>query len=194
MIKRKILIGSPVYRTLLVRTAWALMDTLKRYPDTEMAFQNGVFVHENQNNLVEIAKEKKASHLFLVEHDMAFQPDTLGKLLELDKDVVAAAYSGRMLPREPLVYQEANGEPYMMSYDRWPNKPFKAYGVPTGCTLIKMSVFDKIKKPYFFFEYNKEGKMEMSQDIYFSKKVNKAGLETWCDPTIDVVHIGDFSY
>ena len=190
-----ILIGTTCYRTILVRTAWALMDTLKKYPDTEMAFQNGVFVHENANKLVELAQEKKATHLFMVEHDVVFPADTLGKLLELDKDVVAAPYSGRCLPRQPLVYQKAsNGALYMMSYDMWPDKPFKCYGVPTGCTLIKMKVFKKLLKPYFFFEYTGAGRMKMSQDIYFSKKVNKAGMECCCDPTIDVVHIGDHDY
>ena len=191
----KILIGVPVYRTILVRTAWSIIDTLQKYPNTEIAFQNGVFVHENENSLVEVAKEKKATHLFLVEHDNVFPPDTLQKLIDLDKDVVSAPYSGRMLPRRPLVYQEAsNGDLYMMSYDMWPDKPFKCYGVPTGCTLIKMSVFKKLEKPYFFFEYTRAGKMKMSQDIYFSKKVNKAGLECWAHPGTDVVHIGDFDF
>lgn len=195
ILENKILIGTTCYRTILVRTAWALMDTLREYPETEMAFMNGVFVHENANRLVEIAKEKKASHIFFVEHDMVFEPDTLRRLLKVDKDVVAAAYSGRCLPRQPLVYQMGNnGELYMMSYDVWPKEPFKAYGVPTGCTLVKMSVFDKIKKPYFFFDYSKEGKMQDSQDIYFSKQVNKAGMECWVDPTINIVHIGDFDY
>ncbi len=192
----KILIGTTCYRTILVRTVQAIIDTLKKYPETEHAFQNGVFVHENANNLVELAKGKKASHIFFVEHDMAFEPDTLQKLLDLDKDVVAASYSGRKLPREPLVYQQNpdNKELYRMNYDIWPDKPFKCYGVPTGCTLVKMGVFEKIKKPYFFFEYTEEGKMKMSQDIYFSKKVNEAGLEVWCHPTLNVIHCGDFDY
>ena len=190
-----ILLGTTCYKTILARTAWSLIDTLKRYPETEMAFQSGVFVHENANKLVELAQEKKASHIFFVEHDIVFEPDTLGRLLEQDKDVIAAPYSGRRLPREPLVYQKgADGELYMMSYDIWPNKPFKCYGIPTGCTLVKMGVFDKIAKPYFFFEYDKDGKMLMSQDIYFSKKVNEAGLEVWADPTINIVHVGEMDY
>ena len=191
-----ILIGTTCYKTILVRTANSIWDTLKKYPNTEHAFQSGVFVHENQNNLVELAREKGASHLFMVEHDNVFEPDTLGRLLAHDKDVIAAPYSGRKLPREPLVYQQNNPgeEPYMMSYDIFPDKLFKAYGVPTGCTLIKMSVFDKLTKPYFFFEYDKQGKMLMSQDIYFSRKVNKANMECWVDPTISVVHIGSCDY
>jgi len=191
-----ILIGTTCYKTILFRTAWSLMDTLKRYPNTEMAFQSGVFVHENANQLVELAKSKGASHLLLIEHDIVFEPDTLGRLLAHDKDVVAAPYSGRKLPREPLVYQQNNPgeEPYMMSYDMFPTKLFKAYGVPTGCTLIKMSVFDKLTKPYFFFEYDEQGKMLMSQDIYFSRKINKANMECFVDPTIQVVHVGDFDY
>ena len=191
-----ILIGTTCYKTISFRTAWSLMDTLKKYPNTEMAFQNGVFVHENANKLVEIAKEKGASHLFMVEHDIVFEPDTLGRLLEANKDVVAAPYSGRCLPRQPLVYQQnkPGEEPYMMSYDMWPTKLFKAYGVPTGCTLIKMSVFDKLTKPYFFFEYDEQGRMLMSQDIYFSRKINKAGMSCWVDPTIPVVHIGEADF
>ena len=190
-----ILIGTPCYRTILIRTAWSLIDTLRKYPNTEMAFQDGVFVHENDNKLVELAKEKKASHIFFVEHDNVFPPDTLGRLLEQDKDVIAAPYSGRSLPRQPLVYQRgADGELFMMNYDIWPDKPFKCYGVSTGCTLVKMSVFDKIQKPYFFFEYDKDGKMLMSQDIYFCKKVNEAGMEVFCHPGIEVGHIGDFLY
>jgi GT2 family glycosyltransferase len=171
------------------------MDTLKLYPDTEMAFQNGVFVHENMNNLVRLAQEKKASHIFFVEHDMVFEPDTLGRLLEQDKDIISAPYSGRTLPLQPLVYQRGTDEElYMMSYDIWPKKPFKCYGVPTGCTLIKMSVFEKIKPPYFFFEHTEDGVIKMSQDIYFCKKANEAGIEVWCDPTIMVGHIGDYQY
>ncbi len=94
-----------------------------------------------------------------------------------------------------MIYKQSdNGELYLMNYDIWPDKPFKCYGVPTGCTLVKMSVFDKIEKPYFSFEYTKEGIMKMSQDIYFCKKVNKAGLEVWCDPTLEVGHIGSYQY
>jgi len=34
----------------------------------------------------------------------------------------------------------------------------------------------------------------MSQDIYFSRKINKANMECFVDPTIQVVHVGDFDY
>jgi hypothetical protein len=194
-----ILIAVPCYKTIHIRTAWAITETIRRYPNTEVAFQSGVFVHENQNNLVELAKEKKASYIFLVEHDIVFEPDTLETLLSLneyaDFDVVVAPYSDRYLPKQPLVYQKSpKGELYKMNYDVWPDKPFKAYGVPTGCTLIKMRVFDKIEKPYFFFTNNKEGVMQQSQDIYFSKKVNEAGMECWVDPSIPITHIGEFDF
>ncbi len=192
-----ILIGTPCYRTIHIRTVQAIMDTLRVHPEAVHAFQNGVFVHENDNNLVELAKQKKATHLFLVEHDMVFEPDTLGKLLEQDKDVIAASYNHRTLPLHPMIYQQApdTKELYLMNYETlWPKETFKCFGVPTGCTLIKMSVFDKIKKPYFSFKYKKNGKIKMSQDMYFCKKVNEAGLEVWADPNIMISHIGDYDY
>jgi len=189
-----VFIGIPCYKTIHIRTMDSVVMTLLKH-HTDFGFMSGVFVHENQNKLVEMAREKKASHLFLIEHDMVFEPDTLEKLLKLDKDVVAAPYSGRALPRQPLVYdKKPNGELYMMDYDIFLDKPTKVYGVPTGCTLIKMSVFDKIEKPYFFFEYDKKGKMLMSQDIYFSKKVNEAGLECWIEPRISINHIGEMDF
>jgi hypothetical protein len=193
--KDLILIGTTCYRTILVRTAQTIIDTLKKYPNTEHAFQNGVFVHENMNNLVKLAQEKNASHIFFVEHDMVFEPDTLERLLEQDKDIISANYNFRCLPLQPMIYQKGvDGELYRMTYAIWPKETFKCYGVPTGCALIKMNVFDKIKPPYFFFEHKEDGGIAMSQDIYFCKKANEAGLEVWCDPKVLVGHIGDYTF
>jgi GT2 family glycosyltransferase len=190
----KILIGVTCYRTILARTANTILDIVRKYPDVGVVFQNGVFVHENMNNLVKYAQEDKCSHIFFVEHDMVFPPDTLDRLLEQDKDIIAASYNYRCLPPTPMIYQKGDDGLFRMTYDIWPDKTFKCYGVPTGCTLIKMSVFDKISYPYFFFNYTQDGKLESSQDIYFCKKANEAGIEVWCDPTINIKHIGDYDY
>ena len=34
----------------------------------------------------------------------------------------------------------------------------------------------------------------VGEDIYFCKKVNEAGFGVWCDPTIDVGHLGLYRY
>ena len=74
-----------------------------------------------------------------------------------------------------------------------PQEPFKCFALGTGCMLIKMSVFDKIEKPYFYYgDAGQEGLM--SEDVYFCDKAHQAGYDVWCDPTIEVGHVGKYIY
>jgi hypothetical protein len=34
----------------------------------------------------------------------------------------------------------------------------------------------------------------MGEDLYFCRKARAWGLEVWCDPTIEIKHIGDYEY
>ena len=169
---------------------------LKNTPqETEVIFQNGVFVHQNQNNIVDFAVENKFDYVFLVEHDMIFEPETLNKLLADDKDIICANYNFRSEPRQSMVFRlNDKGELENIPSRELPKETFKCEAVPTGLTLIKTSVFSKITKPYFFFEMNEDGQMKTSQDVYFSQKANKAGLSVWCNPTIEVGHLGEAIY
>lgn len=189
--KYKIIIGIPCYRTISIKTAFSLIEMIKNTPhEIEVAFQDGVFVHENQNNLAKLAQEKGASHLWLVEHDMVFEPETLNLLLAEDKDVICANYNFRSEPRCSMVYGLGeNGE--LIGLGKPPKETFKCGAVPTGLTLIKTSVFEKLTKPYFFYKYNSEGIMESSQDVYFSLKAREAGFELFCNPLIITGHIGE---
>ena len=191
----KIILGIPCYKTISVRTAWSIMDILRKHPEVEVAFQDGVFVHENQNNLVKLAQERGASHIWLVEHDMIFEPETLNKLLADNKDIICANYNFRSEPRQSMVFRfNAKGELENIPQRELPKETFEAGAIPTGLTLIKTDVFKKLTKPYFFYKYNSEGKMESSQDVYFCNKAREAGLSVWCNPTIEVGHLGENIY
>lgn len=52
----------------------------------------GSNIAENQNALVDVMDERGATHLLLVENDMAFPGDALMRLLSHDKDIVGATY------------------------------------------------------------------------------------------------------
>lgn len=73
------------------------------------------------------------THLWFVEDDMVLKPDTLKRMLEADKNVVTYDYP---------VTKDGNGAVF---YDRGSNAIFGG----TGCMLVKRSVFDNLKKPYF---------------------------------------------
>ena len=59
--------------------------------------------------------------------------------------------------------------------------------------MIDMKVFDNLKFPWFWFEMGENGKM-IGEDVYFCREAGKAGFEVWCDPRIEVKHIGTFEY
>ena len=48
-----------------------------------------------------------------------------------------------------------------------------------------------MQKPYFDFNY--KGK-EVGEGVYFCLKAKDAGYEIWCDPTMDIGHIGEYIY
>ena len=158
---------------------------------SQIVLAEGCYVHKNRNEIVQRAQELKAKWLLFIDTDISFPVDALDKLMKLDVDVAAAAYNYRRTPQEStikLLGPDGDIAPGTFSHD----KPFQCYAAATGFMLIKMSVFDKLPKPYFFFRYV-DGKLE-GEDIYFCRTVREAGLEVWCDPTIQLKHYGSYGY
>lgn len=81
----------------------------------------------------EALKDPDITHLWFVEDDMILRPDTLMKLLAADSNAVTADYP---------VTKDGRGSVF---YDKGRNVVFCG----TGCLLVKRSVFDNLKKPYF---------------------------------------------
>jgi GT2 family glycosyltransferase len=63
--------------------------------------------------------------------------------------------------------------------------------IPTGCLLIKMSVFDKLSKPYFRFDTDASGAI-VGEDYVFCDRAREAGFRIWCDAALsrEIGHIG----
>ena len=188
-----ILIGTICQKLIYSKTALAIINVVKQTP-ADVSMMEGIYVHENRNGLAQFTLDNGYSHLFFVDSDMVFPPDTLDRLLAHDKDIVHGKYNYRYEPRTPMVFGFGDNGMKMVSDKEMPKELFKVAGVPTGCTLIKASVFEKLTKPYFFFDYTADGRMENSEDVYFSRKCAEAGIEMWCDPTIEIDHIGDYFY
>jgi hypothetical protein len=72
------------------------------------------------------------SHLWYVEDDMILKPNTLSRLLDIDKAVVMCDYP---------TTKEGHGAMFFV-------KKEPVFG-GTGCMLVKREVFDELAKPYF---------------------------------------------
>ena len=57
-----------------------------------------------------------------------------------------------------------------------------------------MSVFKKLSHPWFFYEHDDKGNLTVGDDAWFCRKARKAGFKIYCDPTIEVGHVGEYTY
>jgi len=144
-------------------------------------------VEAGRNEIIRQAIDMKADHVFFLDADMTFPSDTLLRLLSHGLDVVGCDASRR---REPFtsVVKDLNNKPI----DYTNCKPLeKLSGASSACQLIKMSVFDKLKSPYFRVEWVGENKFT-GEDYVFSKALRDAGFKVWCDTKLsrEIGHLG----
>ena len=130
-------------------------------------------------------------NILFVDDDMIFPPDTLRRLLAHGKDIIGVLSNSRKLPLQPTV-QLLDGS--VLKHGEAPQELFQVKAVGGGVLLIDTKVFDKIDQPYFSMKTHPNGYTLMGEDSWFCERAAQKGIDVWCDPTILIKHIGDFTY
>ncbi len=197
----KIAIGIPTYGTITSQTALSVIETVRLNPSFNFLpiFRHGGYIGENKVKIVETAQNCLCSHIFFIDHDMKFEPNVLAKLLSYDKDIIGALYNYRYLPLTPMLKyftedRKWTGELEKSAIKKIPNELFEVAAVAGGMMLIKMSVFDKLKKPYFGMEQDQDGNRVMTEDCSFFLKAQEVGYKVWCEPSLNIKHVGTYLY
>jgi len=183
----KIAIGLPTNRLVKAKTALSLLQLLahSKYDYYFIVSTRGFNTSENRNYIAAQAVKNECTHLFFVDDDMIFPPDTLDRLLAHDKDIIGGVYNTKYEVQAPVIeYLD----------EKRPTELFKCGAIGTGCLLIKTDVFKKIPQIWFNYEWNPNGSVKMSHDWLFCHKARECGYEIWCDPTIIIGHIGTKIY
>ena len=189
----KILLGIPCGGTVKTSLLTTVVEALFHAPcPIVLMVKEGCLVHESRNEMARQALIGGFTHLWMVDSDIEFSSDTLSNLLKNDKDIVGAAYNYRTLPLHSTVKMKT--EAGFVEPEEMPKVPFACHSLGTGCILIKTEVFKKIPVPWFNFSYDNNGMMTETEDTYFCRQASESGIETWCDPTIKIGHIGDYVY
>ncbi len=197
--KYKVVIGLPSSGSIKIETAIYLQalvaSTNDYYKDRigiAFAFAVGSYIHENRNIITMCAQQEKATHLMFIDTDMMFPANGLIALLEDKKLIIGADYN----KRKPLVEGSKELEHVTQwdedKYDK--DNPFECARLGMGFTLIDMSVFEKIERPWFFFEPGTKDTPMLGEDYYFSKKAIENGIKIYCDPRLKLGHIGSAVY
>jgi hypothetical protein len=193
----KVVVAFACQDTIKSKTALSLVCALREVKfDYDMVMSQGCDLIGSRTRLVRQAQKLGATHMLFVDHDMFLFPsvnelsgameDPITRLVSLDKDVVGAPYNFRSFPLK------STASPLTEISDK--TKPYKCHGLGTGFLLIKMSVFDKIEKPYFQFGRNEDAELVYGEDTWFCQQAIKAGFDVWADPTVVIKHVGDFDF
>jgi hypothetical protein len=141
-----------------------------------------------RNQCVEAARLVKATHALFLDSDIVFPADTLTRLLAHDKDIVGGLYIQRTPPHHPL------GVTYEGKHEAVTSGLRRMKIMPAGCLLLRLSIFDKLAKPWF--NTRAEGEKIMGEDYYFCERASDAGFEIWCDGDLsrEIGHIGQKTF
>ena len=122
----------------------------------------------------------------MVDSDMTFPRTALSLLLRHRCDVVGAIYTKRVPPYSVL---GTAVEPHTLD---GPHNLLEMARLPTGFMLIRMTVFDRLAKPYFRFGVNETSGEIVGEDYVFCDRVRQAGFRIWCDCELsrEMGHIG----
>jgi hypothetical protein len=147
-------------------------------------------LEELRNEITKSAKIVGCSHLIQVDADMTYPPDCFVKLAEqvtIERPVVGALTFRRYPPFTPLLMRGSiNGYEQV---DEWEeDKLIEVDATGTGCLCLHMSVFDKVKYPWFKFERLPDNKV-IGEDIGFCADLRKVGIPIYVDPKIKTGHL-----
>jgi hypothetical protein len=193
-------IGIPTSGTLRAETFISYNNALLYMLSKGIPVQTGIsmsnHIDDNRNRIVLKALEGSSTHIMMIDTDMIFPADGIYRLLQQEKDIIGGNYNKRLLPlsdgstSSTVKMRGRLGEPVPIG--AIPDKTFRCHSTPGGFLLIRKSIFDKIRFPYFS-SYQK-GYSYYTEDVDFGEKCAKAGISVWCDPTINIGHIGQAVY
>lgn len=207
----KILIAITTAETVYHETMESIFN-LQRTEDMQVGLKviHSYDVANGRTELVHIAQANKVDYIFFVDSDVILPRGALIKLIQANKDVALGTYPRKddktFLSDNPYTtlyrHSEKNKEcfcPYWLPQNELPKEgviPVDCGGL--GCALIKMSVFETIKAPWFVFVKENanlaEGAYCIGEDMYFFRECLKYNIQPYAEGSVRCGHIGKCVY
>lgn len=164
--------------------------------DRVLLFQSqGTLIVNQRAELAAGALQAGATHVLFLDADMRFPKDTIRRLLAADKPIVAANYSTRKLPLQPVAFADDTTQTRV--YTEPDSKGLRRVAaIGMGVMMVRAEVFQKMPKPWFYIHYSAGSGVYTGEDIWFCRGAREAGFEVWLDHDLSqhVRHIGNFEF
>jgi hypothetical protein len=168
--------------------------------ETKVFYNMSTLLQAQRESLVKAARSWAATHILWLDSDMSFPFYTAYKLLAHKEPIVAGNYATRQMPYKTVAYTQLGGEwdQYLKHGKEQPlNKELiEVEGVGMGCMLTDITVFDRIKKPYFPVTWMPEAEDYLGEDINFCTAARAAGYKIQIDDIVSrqLNHLGTFAF
>lgn len=167
---------------------------LQKPPCWNMIEARRGIVDQSRNHIVDLAIKYGIDYILFLDDDHTFPADLFYRLIAAQKDVVGALCFRRVEPFGPCVFRwetaKENGN--LMVYDR-PELIGKGLqkvdAIGFGAVLVKTEIFKRLKPevPGQWFKFS-----EVGEDLHFCDLCAQAGVDVWCDTSLEAPHINDF--
>lgn len=203
-----VLIAVPTFENITPDTFKAIWD-MGRPEGTDFEFVRGYDCATARNKIVQKAIDGGYSHVLMVDNDVTPPRDALVNLLEHDVDVVLGWYAHRNASNEfngntniCRLYQPS-GEAYF-HYPRESEYTFDemaemaergeylipVHGGGMGCALIKTSVIERLKYPWYDWVNYADGNRGMlSEDLFFCENCKFHHVPVYADTRVGCGHM-----
>lgn len=166
------------------------LHVLKKPDNSMLCYCHDRSPAKGRNEVIQAAIDNDCSHVLFIDDDVVPPEDGLLKLLEHNLDVVSGLYLIGSYPHQPVIFDLADESTgaclfsYLMG-DEPRLKPIVCAGF--GFVLIKMTVFEKIEKPYVRLgELDPEN---WCDDVGFFNRIRKVGIQSYCDMEVCCGHM-----
>ena len=162
-------------------------------------YADGMEIGVARNAAVHCARQHKLKYIFFIDWDTLPPADALFKLAyHLDNNpeygVAAGMYCMKTIPPYPLIWRQWNAG---IDFNWTLGDVLKGdvCGVPMGCTLVRLSIFDDLPEPWFktcdepVFLGGQWGRCKMTEDLYFTKQFTDRGGLIMVDTSVFCEHI-----
>ena len=232
-------IATPVHSDCSIHYAQALLE-LQKYAldagvETQFCLIKSSLVTQGRNLCVSSFLESKHTHMLFIDSDIYFHTPSIFKMIEKDKEIISIPYPLKTMMWDKLFDKIQRGfvkkpedlKKYLNTYPMKVEDPksiildngvMEVTHSPTGCMLIKRSVFEKMIKKYpekqivqktvingkyvdrphmwNFFDclHDPKTKTYLGEDFSFCKLWKDMGGKCYAYVEAGIVHIGEHTY
>lgn len=147
-----------------------------------------------RNKAAQALRESEYTHVLMLDFDHPHPGDIVQRLCrrvieDPERLVVAAIAYRRGEPYDPMIWKYVDGQLYSIT-DWEHGSIFEVDIIATPAMLIHRSVFEKISYPWFYYAYTEDfNEGRPTEDVGFCKKVRSAGIQIWCDSSVQTPHM-----